>query len=114
MKRGGQMWQPSQEEINELKQINQQKGAKHDDHYRVMAPLLLEFTEGHCNRKFDSSNLPAGIRIFIAKAIKHNQIPTGLTSRSMGSVSYSYDLEFPDSMYSLIRQYKRVKFRALR
>ncbi|MFL0365376.1 phage head-tail connector protein [Pseudobacillus sp. 179-B 2D1 NHS] len=83
-----------------------------------MIPLLIEWLKVYCNNPFTNPSgkeiLPGGVRIFIAKACEYNMNKAGITSRSMGSVSYSYNLDFPESMIRYIRPYKRVKFHATR
>ncbi|WP_203364719.1 hypothetical protein [Bacillus sp. REN10] len=108
------MWQPTQDEIEQIKLINGEQGTAKDGYYRTMLPLLLEHLEIYCNNKFTPPDIPGGVRIFMAKAIQHNCQKAGLKSRSMGTVSYSYDLEFPGSMYMYLAPYRRLKFHALR
>ncbi|GLC89336.1 hypothetical protein [Lysinibacillus piscis] len=108
------MWQPTQEEIDLLKQMNGVTGAKHDAFYQAMAPVLFDVAKDHCNGNWEPSEMPQGVRLFIAKAIQFNMQTTGLNSRRMGSVSYSYDTEFPNAIWTYLRPYKKVKFHALR
>ncbi|MGE7129160.1 phage head-tail connector protein [Lysinibacillus xylanilyticus] len=108
------MWQPTQAEIDQLKQFNGVTGAKHDEFYRAMAPILFDVAKDHCNGKWEPSNMPQGVRLFIAKAIQFNMQTTGLKGRAMGTVSYSYDTEFPKALWTYLRPYKRVRFHALR
>lgn len=58
--------------------------------------------------------LPDGVRLFMAKFIELNSTNASLKSRSMGTVSYTYQTEMPASLMSLLRPYKRIRFRALR
>lgn len=108
------MWQPTQEEIDQLKQLNNVTGAKHDEFYRAMAPILFDVAKDYCNGKWGPSDMPQGVRLFIAKAIQFNMQTTGLNGRTMGTVSYSYDTEFPKAIWTYLRPYKKVKFHALR
>lgn len=113
------MWEPTQEEINELKTINGEQSAAKDETYRVMLPILFEHVEEYCNYRFprdadDRPLMPGGVKMFIAKVIQHNQIPTGLSSRKMGTVSYDYSEDIPQSLYSYIRRYRKVRFHAFR
>lgn len=108
------MWEPTQEEIDQLKQLNNVTGAKHDGFYRSMAPILFDVAKDHCNGKWEPSEMPQGVRLFIAKAIQFNTQSTGLKGRVMGTVSYSYDTEFPKAIWTYLRPYKRVRFHALR
>lgn len=100
-------------EIEEIKSILGIKNSKHDEYLNVMIPILLEHVTAFCNNNF-ADNIPGGVRLFIAKACEHNMQNAGLKGRTMGTVSYSYELEFPSSLMSYIRPYKRLRFHALR
>lgn len=93
------MWEPTQEEIDQLKQMNNVTGAKHDGFYRAVTPILFDVAKDHCNGKWEPSEMPQGVRLFIAKAIQFNTQSTGLKGRVMGTVSYSYDNEFPKAIW---------------
>ena len=108
------MWEPTQEEIDQLKQMNNVTEAKHDGFYSAMAPILFDVAKDHCNGKWEPPEMPQGVRLFIAKAIQFNTQTTGLKGRVMGTVSYSYDTEFPKAIWTYLRPYKRVRFHALR
>lgn len=108
------MWEPTQEELDQLKQLNNVTGAKQDGFYRAMAPILFDVAKEHCNGKWEPSDMPQGVRLFIAKAIQYNTQSTGLKGRVMGTVSYSYDTEFPKAIWTYLRPYKRVRFHVLR
>lgn len=84
---------------------------KHSAYLDDYIPILLEFSEDKCNNVFDDENPPAGVKLFIAESIKHKLNSKGLTSRSMGSVSYSYDTELPDKVIKNLNPYKRVRFK---
>lgn len=109
------MWKPTLHDIEEIKLLNGEQGDGKDEYYSAMLPLLLEHVQAECNNSFgDPVTIPGGVKIFMAKAIQHNQNKAGLKSRTMGTVSYSYDLEFPESIYRYLRPYKRVRFHASR
>jgi len=103
-------WEPTDEQLTELKTMNNEKGVNHDAFYRALAPVLFETAREHCNKEWLPEEMPAGVKLFIAKAIQFNKNPTGLSGRSMGTVSYSYDTEFPKSIWTYLRPYKRVRF----
>ncbi|MFJ9462147.1 phage head-tail connector protein [Viridibacillus arvi] len=105
---------PTTEQLEQLKRINQEKKNKNDEYYQTVAPLLLDHVKEWCNNKFDVTALPGGVTIFIAKAIQHNMTNAGVKSRSMGTVSYSFDTDLPEGLYKTLAPYKKVKFRALR
>lgn len=82
----------------------------HDEYLKVMCPLILERAEEYCHNKFE--DIPAGVQLFIAECIKYNlTVVSGLSARGMGTVSYTYDLEFPEKIYKLIKTYRKVGFR---
>jgi len=76
---------------------------------------ILDWIKEWCNNSFlDSSgkeDLPGGVKIFIIKAKEYLQNKAGIKDRSMGSVSYSYEMDFPPGLIRLIRPYKKVRFR---
>lgn len=91
----------------------------HDMYLSIMVPALKEYVMDLCNNQFtkDSNGdtvFPGPVKIFIAKACEYNTQKSGLKERSMGSVSYSYDLEFPNSLHQYLRPYRRLKFHANR
>lgn len=108
------MWEPTTEEIEEIKLINGEQGTVKDKYYGAMLPLLLDHVQEWCNNTFTPPNIPGGVKLFLAKAIQFNQNKAGLKGRTMGTVSYSYDLEFPASLYTYLRPYRRLKFHASR
>lgn len=110
---------PTQDEIDEVKKINGWKGIEHDEYINTMLPILYEHIPVTCNNDFIDTEtglvkFPGGVRLFVAKAIEHNMQKSGLKSKSMGSVSYSYDLDFPSSPITYLRPYRRLKFHASR
>ncbi|WP_416144908.1 phage head-tail connector protein [Planococcus koreensis] len=115
-------YKPSEKDIDEIKSINgiSAEVTKHDDYYRTMLPMLLEVVVGHTNNTFGgvypdgSINLPGPVKIYLAKALERSLMTTGLKSRSMGSVSYSYDTSVPKELEGFLAPYKKVRFRASR
>jgi hypothetical protein len=79
-----------------------------------MIPLLVDFTKDWCSNSFlndqEEVELPSGVQIFIPKAIEYLMNKSGVSSRTMGAVSYSYDLDFPSSLLKLIKPYRKVRF----
>lgn len=104
-------WIPSDEEVAYYKALNQDK-SDNSDYYKMMLPLLLENVNEEYNQNFDPTNLPGGIKIFLAKAVQfYANSGSGLTSRSMGSVSYSFDFStLPSTLTDLLTKYRKVKF----
>lgn len=115
-------FKPTQQDVEEIKAINGIPSTedKHDAYIMTMLPLLLEDAMAQTNNAFGGIHddgtlrLPGGVKIYLAKAIEHSLLKVGLKSRSMGSVSYSYDLDMPASVTKYLRPYKKVKFHASR
>lgn len=113
------MWEPTADQIKEIKLINGEQGTGKDEYYRAMLPIIFDEVKEHCNNTFGETEsgppaLPGGVKLFMAKAIQFNENKAGLKGRSMGSVSYSYETEFPESLYKYLRPYRKVKFRVQR
>lgn len=111
------MWEPTQQQIEEIKAINGVQGAAQDEYYRIMLPIVFDEAKAYCNNTFGETDLlqpeiPGGVKQFMAKRIQFSQNKAGLRNRSMGTVSYSYESEFPKGFYDTLRPYKKVKFRA--
>lgn len=100
-------------DINTVKTLLGISTDKHDAFIAEMLPIVTEFAKDHCNNSFiigTDEVLPGGVKLFVARAIQYNMNPTGVTGRSMGGASYSYDTDYPPSLMRLLRPYKRVKF----
>jgi hypothetical protein len=110
---------PTPLEVDEIKTILGWQGTDSDDYLTTMIPLLVDHVTEYCNNPLGQNQtpparLPGGVILFIAKACEHNKQKAGLKSRTMGSVSYSYDLEFPSALMTYLRPYRKVKFHASR
>lgn len=81
-----------------------------DEWLKVMIPELIDQAGEQCNNTFDMNDLPAGMTLYLEKAIEFNMSDVRLKSRSMSNVSYSFNTELPDSVTKLLRPYKRVRF----
>lgn len=101
-------------EITAVKNLIGLNTEKHDGYLTEITPILVDFAKEHCNNPFEKDgeeSLPGPVRLFVAKAAQYNMNPAGVTGRSMGGASYSYELDFPESIMKLLRPYKRVRFR---
>lgn len=83
---------------------------KHDAYLTTMVPLLLEHAGEYCNNSFDEESLPAGVKLYVAKAVEFNMKPANLKSRTMGEVSYTYDTELPKSIMKYLAPHRKVRF----
>lgn len=75
--------------------------------------LILHYknvAEEFCNNKFKLS-YPSGVKKFIADCIKYGDT-NNITSRSMGSVSYSYltAVDLPKFLYKPLMPYRKLKW----
>jgi Phage gp6-like head-tail connector protein len=84
--------------------------AKHDNYLTEVIPLFIEHAEEICNNSFNG-DLPAGVKLYVAKAIQFNMTPSNLKGRKMGEVSYSYETELPKSITKHLAPYRRVRFK---
>lgn len=113
------LYKPTNEDVEEIKQINGWQGVEQNDYISTMLPLIFDHVKTECNNDFGHvedvpPEIPSGVKIYMAKVIEFNRNKMGVKSRKMGSVSYSYDVEFPNSMDRYIRPYRRLRFRAQR
>lgn len=115
------VFKPTQEDVAEIKGILRipSTDESKDAYIETMLPLLLESVMAHTNNNFNiqadgTLRIPGGVKIYLAKAIERNTMVTGLKSRSMGSVSYAYDVAVPDELKAMLAPYKKVKFHASR
>lgn len=107
-------WTPTDEEIAEYKALNQDK-SNDDAYYKVMLPILLESVNEEYNQSFKPDNLPGAVKLFLAKATQFYANNTGLKSRKMGTVSYSYDFSnLPSSISGLLDRYRKAKYHVFR
>ncbi|CDQ22574.1 phage head-tail connector protein [Halobacillus karajensis] len=88
---------------------------KHDEFLQEVAPDQLDYAKAYTNNPFTNDEgvevIPGPVILFVAKACEFNMGQTGLRSRSMGEVSYSYEIDLPKGIIKLLKPYKRVKFR---
>lgn len=97
-------------EIKELLGLNTNK---HDVYIEAMVPILAEYAKDYCNNSFFIGNeevIPGPVKLFVAKAIEYNMNPAGVSGRSMGGASYSYETDFPPSITRLLKPYRKVRF----
>lgn len=114
------VFKPSQADVDEIKGILgiPITDTSKNEYIQTMLPLLLEAVMAYTNNTFIQADgtirLPGGVKIYLAKAIERNTMQTGLSSRTMGSVSYSYDHSVPNELKDFLKPYRKVKFHASR
>ena len=99
--------------IDQVKKLLGIRNEKHDDYIEAMIPILMEYARGYCNATFFIGNeevIPGPVKLFVAKAIEFNMNPAGVSGRSMGGASYSYETDFPPSITRLLKPYRKVRF----
>ncbi|MFJ8262715.1 hypothetical protein ACIQ4I_12300 [Rummeliibacillus sp. NPDC094406] len=108
------MWTPTDQEVNELILINSDISTpERIEHYRTLAPIYYDLACDYCNNTFDmaeSSKVVSAVKVFVAKAIQFYTQKAGLTSRSMGTVSYSYTTELPSSVMKPLKPFKKLRW----
>jgi len=101
-------------DVDEVKKLIGITTTKHDVYLTATIPLLIDFVRQYCRQSFTGKDgndaLPGGVKLFIAKAAEYNMQKAGVTSRSMGDVSHSFYVDFPESIKTLLRPYKKVGF----
>lgn len=97
--------------LKKIKMLSNIKSDEHDEFIVLYYSICLDWVKAYCNNDFDDE-VPQAVLLFISKAIKLNMVPVELKSRSMGTVSYTYNTEYPESMLSLLTPYRRLKFHA--
>lgn len=88
---------------------------KLDESYvTAVAPEHKEYAIRHTNNDFLDENgeeqLPKPIIGFIADACEYGQQPSGLNSRSMGDVSYNFEMDYPSAMLRKLKPYRKVRW----
>lgn len=113
-------YEPSTSDVDFVKSTLGPKWDEADLLIRSLLPAAYELAVSATNNDFGgvrgdgSIEVPATVRLFMAKYIELISKDTSLKSRSMGSVSYSYQSEVPSALMSLLRPYKRMRFHAAR
>jgi acetylornithine/succinyldiaminopimelate/putrescine aminotransferase len=100
-------------DLQSVKNMLSIKTTQHDTYLNEVIPLFIEQAKDYCNNSFlvdGTEALPAGVKLYVAKAIQFNMTPSNLKGRTMGEVSYSYETDLPRSITRLLAPYRRVKF----
>ncbi|MGW7832378.1 phage head-tail connector protein [Staphylococcus xylosus] len=97
-------------DVKEVKILNSKPldDHSHDEEIEAMITIYKGMAEEHCNNKFKVP-YPSGVKKFIADCIKYGE--TGnIASRSMGSVSYSFVTDLPETLYKPLTPYRKLKW----
>lgn len=86
---------------------------KHDTYLIEVIDLFVELAIEECNNPSldKDGDLPAGVKLYVAKAVEFNMGQSNLKDRSMGDVSYSYITELPRTITKYLNPYKRMRAR---
>ncbi len=79
-----------------------------DDTLKKLIEVYKGIAEEYCNRTFEDS-LPYGVKKFIAESIKYGT-NSNLASRSMGTVSYSFVTDLPQSVYKHLAPFRKLRW----
>lgn len=98
-------------DAEDIKLLNQipLENTDNDETFIKLIELYKPLADDYCNQEFDSNNLPSGVKKFIADCIKYGS-NGNLASRSMGTVSYSFVTDIPDSMYKPLKPYRKLRW----
>lgn len=83
-----------------------------------MEPIeqIKDWVKDYCNNDFldedGNEDLPAGVDLFLDRAVKHFSKEAGLKSETLGDHSVSFDpAELPDKLLDMLTPYRRVRFK---
>lgn len=103
------MWQITDLEAQKLISINSELITDATlEHYKALAPIYYDVACNYCNATLDVSE--SATLIFVAKAIQFYTNKAGLTSRTMGTVSYSYDTALPTSVLQVLKPFRKLRW----
>ncbi|PNZ29903.1 phage head-tail adapter protein [Staphylococcus rostri] len=94
----------------EVKRLNQMPidDTSNDEVLDDLIVFYKGIAEEYCNKTFDKP-YPFGVRKFIAESIKYGS--TGnISSRSMGTVSYTFVTELPKATYRHLRPLRKLRW----
>lgn len=98
----------TEQQAKRLIAVNAEKeSAELIQRYQALTPIYFDVAIDYCNNKdleFDR------IIVFLAKAVQFYSHKAGLTARSMGTVSYSYDTDLPSSILQLLKPFKKLRW----
>ncbi|MCP3741459.1 phage head-tail connector protein [Rossellomorea sp. BNER] len=99
-------------ELQNVKNMLGIKTTKYDDYINEVLPLFIEKAKEECSNSFQGSGkekLPAGVKLYVAKAIEFNMGQANLKGRSADTVSYSYETNLPRSITDNLAPYKKLR-----
>lgn len=79
-----------------------------DETLNKLIEVYKGIAEEYCNQEFGDF-LPYGVKKFIAESIKYGT-NGNLASRSMGTVSYSFVTDLPQSVYKHLAPFRKLRW----
>lgn len=108
------MWAVTDDDVKYYATLGQVK-KPNVDYYKAMLPVLLDKVNEDYNTCFTPENMPPNVKLFLAKAVPFFSGASGLKSRKMGSVSYSFDFnDMPAAITDLLKRYRKARFHVFR
>ncbi|OFO98679.1 MULTISPECIES: phage head-tail connector protein [Staphylococcus] len=97
-------------EPKEVKQLNLMpiEDASNDDVLGDLIKFYKGIAEEYCNKTFEAP-YPFGVRKFIAECIKYGT-NSNVSSRTMGTVSYTFVTDLPKATYRHLRPFRRLRW----
>lgn len=98
-------------DAQDVKLLNQMPltDTENDETINRLIELYKPLADDYCNQTFNPDNLPSGVKKFIADCIKYGS-NGNIASRTMGTVSYSFVTDIPDSMYKPLKPYRKLRW----
>ncbi|PKE57281.1 phage head-tail adapter protein [Macrococcoides caseolyticum] len=91
----------------DVRRINEWQPTQYDDAKLLyLVDVYRGLAEEHCNAEFVVP-FPEGVQIFIAKSIKYADLDF-LSSKSMGTVSYSINSNLPSTLYRTLKKHRKM------
>lgn len=95
----------------EVKQLNRLPidDTSNDEVLKDLIQFYKGIAEEYCNDTFDKIPYPFGVRKFIAESIKYGT-NGNISSRSMGTVSYTFVTDLPKATYRHLKPLRRLRW----
>lgn len=97
-------------DVKDVKLINKLplEDTSNDETLKGLIEVYQGIAEEYCNQKFGEI-LPYGVKKFIAESIKYG-VSGNLASRSMGTVSYTFVTDLPQSVYKHLAPFRKLRW----
>lgn len=97
-------------DAQDVKLINQLPldNTDNDETINKLIEMYKGIADDYCNRTFVEP-LPTGVQKFIAESIKFSAT-SNVQSRTMGTVSYTFVTDLPDTAYNYLKPYRKLSW----